>query len=166
MRARPDGGGRVAPATGAASEAMLFDLHFPARADRLKLARAGVMAAARMCGFAEPAARDIVLAVDEACQNVIRHAYGDEAAGDMALTLVRRGGSLVVRLRDFAPTVDRTTIAPRPLGRIVPGGLGTHFIRAIMDRVAYLEPPDGCGNLLEMAKVIPKQENASDELTG
>ena len=41
---------------------------------------------------------------------------------------------------------------PRDLDDIRPGGLGTHFIREVMDRVAFLTPADGRGNLLELIK--------------
>jgi sigma-B regulation protein RsbU (phosphoserine phosphatase) len=45
-------------------------------------------------------------------------------------------------------------IHPRPLDELRPGGLGTHFIRTVMDEVAFLPPPAGAGNLLQMTKRI------------
>jgi sigma-B regulation protein RsbU (phosphoserine phosphatase) len=33
-----------------------------------------------------------------------------------------------------------------------PGGLGTHFIRAVMDDASFIPLPDGEGNLLELVK--------------
>jgi sigma-B regulation protein RsbU (phosphoserine phosphatase) len=63
--------------------------------------------------------------------------------------------SLVIQVRDFAPEIDAITVAPRKLDETRPGGLGTHFIREIMDEVAYLRPSEGIGNLLKMTKEIP-----------
>ena len=59
----------------AANEECLLELRFPAQANRMVLVRDTVRSAARFCGFDEPDTRDIVLAVGEACQNVILHAY-------------------------------------------------------------------------------------------
>lgn len=128
---------------------------FAADAERLKDIRAAVREATRRCGFADEAAGDIVLVVDEACQNIIRHAYGTAPAGDIVLEIRRSAGALIVTLRDFAAPVDPATIRPRPLDDLRPGGLGTHFIYAIMDEVTFGRPPDGRGNLLRMTKRIP-----------
>ena len=131
---------------------LLLEQRFAARLAVLKKIRASVLAAARSCGFGELIARDIVLAVDEACKNVIVHAYKGDDAGDIALTIFRCEGGIVLHLRDFAPPVDPARVVPRDLADVQPGKLGTHFIRAIMDS-ADLEPaPDGAGNLLRLAK--------------
>ncbi len=130
----------------------LLELRFPARADRLKLVRGGVRAAARMCGFNDATAQSIVLAVDEACQNVIVHGYKERADGEIILGVFRRRDGILVRLRDFAPPVDPTTIKPRALDDIRPGKLGSHFIHEIMDSVEFRPSPDGIGNLLEMIR--------------
>ncbi|MCH8154162.1 MAG: ATP-binding protein [Proteobacteria bacterium] len=130
----------------------LLELRFPARADRLKLVRGGVRAAARMCGFNDATAQSIVLAVDEACQNVIVHGYKGRADGEIVLGVFRRRDGILVRLRDFAPPVDPAKIKPRALDDIRPGKLGSHFMYEIMDSVEYRPSPDGTGNLLEMIR--------------
>jgi sigma-B regulation protein RsbU (phosphoserine phosphatase) len=110
-----------------------------------------IAALAAGCGAA--AAADVVLAVDEACQNIIRHAYG--GTGEVAIEIRKsEAGRLEVQLIDFAPPVTLDKIKPRPLEELRPGGLGTHFIRSVMDEVAFLPPPDGVGNLLKLSKVI------------
>lgn len=130
----------------------LLELRFPARADRLKLVRGGVRAAARMCGFNDATAQSIVLAVDEACQNVIVHGYKGRADGEIVLGVFRRRDGILLRLRDFAPPVDPATIKPRALDDIRPGKLGSHFMYEIMDSVEFRPSPDGTGNLLEMIR--------------
>ncbi|MGA8259306.1 MAG: ATP-binding protein, partial [Arenicellales bacterium] len=57
-------------------------------------------------------------------------------------------------LRDFAEPIDTSQVKPRPLDTIRPGGLGTHFMREVMDEVEFLPPPFGGGNLLRMVKRI------------
>jgi len=113
-----------------------------------------VEAAARAGGCDAEAAADVVLAVDEACQNIIRHGYA--GVGEVVLDIRHvEGTGLVVQLIDFAPPVDVDKIKPRPLDEVRPGGLGTHFILSAMDEVAFVPPPEGAGNMLKMIKAIP-----------
>ncbi len=130
----------------------LLEMRFPARADRMKLVRGSIRAAARMCGFNDTAAQDIVLAVDEACQNIIVHGYKGREDGEILLNLARKQDGIQVILLDTAPLVDPATIVPRALTDIRPGRLGSYFIREIMDTADYRPRPDGAGNLLEMFK--------------
>ena len=68
--------------------------------------------------------------------------------------LGRDDHQLVVRLVDFAAPVDCAKICSRALDDIRPGGLGTHFMRSVMDEVAFMTPPPGAGNMLQMIKRI------------
>jgi sigma-B regulation protein RsbU (phosphoserine phosphatase) len=136
------------------TESEHFELRFPSRPDRLKHVRKAVHDAAIRLGCGERIIHDIVLAVDEACQNVIRHAYANSPDGEIVLEILGEEDSIVVLIRDFAPPVDPTRIGPRDLADIRPGGLGTHFMRMVMDTVEFLPPPGGRGNLLRMAKRI------------
>jgi len=130
----------------------LLSLRFAARPERLGEVRDAVADTCRRAGCAEPCTRDVVLAVDEACQNVIRHAYHGNPGGEIDLALSRDGDRLVIYLRDFAPPVDPETIRPRSLDDVRPGGLGTHFIQELMDEESYLDVSPGPGNLLRMVK--------------
>lgn len=136
----------------------IITLRVPAVADRLRLIRAAVGEAVRAVGGTEELARDVTIAVDEACQNVIRHAYKGDPKGEMVIEIGREGAKLIILLKDFAPTIDPSTVRPRDLDDIRPGGLGTHLIREIMDEVAFLDPPPGIGpgvgNVLRLAKNI------------
>lgn len=102
-------------------------------------------------GVAGPVIPDVVLAVDEACQNIIRHAYGG-GQGDLIVQVRAANHQLDIRLIDFAAPVDPAAVCPRDLDDLRPGGLGTHFIRAVMDGVEFLAAPPGAGNLLRMTK--------------
>lgn len=132
----------------------LIQLRVSARANRLRLIRNAVREASEFCGFAKKDVGDIVLAVDEACQNVIRHAYGSEGEGDISIELRKRPDAMVVIIRDFADPVDISTIKPRDLDDVRPGGLGTHLMKEVMDEVDFLPPPIDGGNLLRLVKNI------------
>ncbi|MCW8836646.1 MAG: ATP-binding protein [Rhodospirillales bacterium] len=140
----------------------LLEMRFDARPDILKTIRDRVREAAGKCGFGSNDAHDLVIAVDEACQNIIRHAYKGRG-GDAVLEILRDDDSIIVLLHDFADPVDLGKIKPRSLDDVRPGGLGTHFIRAVMDEVDYLEPPAGVrGNLLRLAKHLPEDKKDKD----
>jgi sigma-B regulation protein RsbU (phosphoserine phosphatase) len=132
----------------------LIDFKFPAQPSWMKLARACVREACTKVGCTDTVTTDVVLAVDEACQNVIRHAYGGPSDEEIELSVRQRPGRLVFRLRDFAPTAAPGFIKPRDLEDIRPGGLGTHLIQEVMDDVQYLRPAQGEGNLLRLVKNI------------
>ena len=132
----------------------LMRLRVSAKANRLRLIRNAVRETSEFCGFSKTDVGDIVLAVDEACQNVIRHAYGGECDGDISIELRQRSDAMIVMIRDFADPVDISKVKPRDLDDIRPGGLGTHLIQEVMDEVDFLPPPIDGGNLLRLLKKI------------
>ncbi|MBI3113145.1 MAG: SpoIIE family protein phosphatase [Rhodospirillales bacterium] len=134
------------------NDEVLLTVSVPSQPDRLKLIRNAVAETARLCGCSEDVGRDMVIAVDEACQNIIRHAYGGSPDGEISMEIRRRGGELVFLLRDYAKTIDVSAVKPRDLNDVRPGGLGTHFIREVMDEVTFLPPPEDGGNLLRLVK--------------
>ena len=132
----------------------VLQLRFPARAAELKRTRESVREAMEGCGCSAKSTADIVLATDEACQNIIRHAYRGESDNVIELEVEHRGDGLVILLTDYAPTIDPSRVQPRNLDDIRPGGLGTHFIRRVMDEVGFSSPASGRGNLLRMVRRI------------
>ena len=131
-------------------------LDIPADAATLFLVRAVAGKLSERLGFARPDTERMVLAVDEACSNVIRHAYKDRAHERMVITFVVSDERLEILVRDFGIPADPKTFQPRDLDDIRPGGLGIHFMRAAMDRIEY-ETPQGGGMLLKMTKFRPKE---------
>jgi anti-sigma regulatory factor (Ser/Thr protein kinase) len=88
-------------------------------------------------GFSKKEARRIVLAVDEACSNIIKYAYAGDTTKTISITVTDETDRISVRLTDHGRKVDAAKIAPRDLEDVRPGGLGTHFIGAVFDTVAY-----------------------------
>ena len=94
-------------------------------------------------GFADRESEALVLGVDEACSNIIRHAY---AAGDpqpISLFCERQADRLCFHLRDFGVAVDPAQFSRRPLEQVEPGGLGLYLIEHIFDEVVYIPQPLG-----------------------
>ncbi len=125
---------------------------FNAIPERLHEMRAVLTRTLDSVSFPKPVRRLLVLAVNEACMNVIQHGYKGDPKGEMILEILNNNGELEFRLTDFAETVDPSKVKPRPLDEIRPGGLGTYFIQRIMDEVTFAVPESGKGNLLIMKK--------------
>jgi sigma-B regulation protein RsbU (phosphoserine phosphatase) len=132
----------------------LLDFTIRARSEELCRMREAVRACVESSGCSEIPTADIVLVIDEACQNIIRHAYKGDPDGEIELQIDREGENLVFALLDRAPPIDTERVKGRDLDDIRPGGLGTHFIRELMDRADFLPRPGGAGNLLRMTKRI------------
>lgn len=132
--------------------AILLEWRF--RADPRELAglRTRVGAVARALPWSAQAAAQFVLAVNEACMNVMEHAYGGDRSGEIAVEILDNGGVIEVVVTDFAAPVDFNRIRPRDLEDLRPGGLGTHFMREIMDECTYAHLQGGAGNVLRMRK--------------
>jgi sigma-B regulation protein RsbU (phosphoserine phosphatase) len=129
---------------------------FPARADALHSVREVVNNACESCGCASEDATDIIIAVGEACQNVVRHAYKGRDKGDATLEIYCKDGILEFYLLDSAPPVDQNKVKPKWPEELAPGGLGICLIHDIMDEVEYLPAPAARGNLLRMVKRITR----------
>ena len=93
----------------------------------------------------------IVLAVNEAYANVIEHCYQGDVTQRVDLAVHIAPELLTIEMRDYGTQPDPECIAPRDLQDVRPGGLGTHFMRSIMDEVTYDVSP-GTGTVLRMSK--------------
>lgn len=130
------------------------ELRVPARPERLQLIRRVVEESAGALSCTSEAVQDLVSAVDEACQNIIRYAYKGDPDGVIVMRVRREGADIVIRLIDYAEPVDPACVRPRPLDDLRPGGLGTRLIHAAVDVVEFEPPVDGAGNILKLAKRI------------
>lgn len=105
----------------------------------------------------------MVLAVDEACTNVVRHAYKNRYEERIVLTFTILADRLEILIRDFGIPVDPETFEGRDLKDVRPGGLGIHFIRSAMDEVRYEIPKEG-GTLLRLVKYRSSSDNIPMEV--
>ncbi len=128
----------------------------------LKIVRAGIAHLCDLAGFPEEQRHRATLAVDEACTNIIKHAYGGATDKPILITARLIENGIEVVLRDFGAKADLERIKPRELDDIRPGGLGVHLIRSAMDAVVYDNTlPDG--NQLTLKKFLPQQRSDSLE---
>ncbi|NOY73637.1 MAG: ATP-binding protein [Gammaproteobacteria bacterium] len=115
--------------------------------------------AIQQLGFNNDTEDFLVIAINEACMNVIQHAYCDKQGCEIVLEIFNSRTEATFRLTDFAPLIDPDQIQSRNLNEIKPGGLGVHIINEVMDQVEYRHNPQGTGNILIMIKNKPAQES-------
>ena len=139
----------------------LLDIAFPARPEELANMRRRCHEALQRIGVNEQLAGALILAIDEAAANVIRHAYGGACGSRVELRMVHREDHLNIELRDFAPCIDPAAVKAKKLGECRAGGLGVALIDEIMDGWELQPAPDGKGNRLRMWKRLPASADAT-----
>ena len=122
----------------------------------LPVVRAALEQFCQLAGFAESCTGYIVLSVDEALTNVIKHAYDGREGQPIEITFNLLNAqdddpALEVVLQDYGRRVDISCIRGRNLADVRPGGLGVHIMNRCMDRVEFVHPPEG-GTRLRMLK--------------
>jgi anti-sigma regulatory factor (Ser/Thr protein kinase) len=109
----------------------------------LPVVRGAIAPLAAAMGWDESDSRAITLALDEALANIIRHAYHNRSDGWIELECRESAEGLEVALLDQGEAADKTKICAREVGCDLPGGLGTHIIKDVMDTVSYQATPSG-----------------------
>jgi serine/threonine-protein kinase RsbW len=143
----------------------------PGESDYLHLIRDFVSAVARKMGFPDQRVGEIEIAVDEACANIIEHAYGGApSAGRVIVARHPDGGAQAITLRisifpnrielrilDQGPSFAIKELSDLDLAAFVKGdrkrGMGTYIIRNFMDEVHHAYHP-GVGNELTLVKYL------------
>ena len=85
---------------------------------------------------------ELVLAIAEAAQNIVKHAYKDIESNNDKMEIkisLRKNDELEIGFFDKGKPVDGAKVRHRNIDDIKPGGLGTFFIQQIMDAVVFRE---------------------------
>lgn len=109
--------------------------------------------------FSEKEINSIVLAIDEACTNIIRYAYKDCRDGIIQIDIISDDQQVIFRLQDFAKQVSKDCIKIKPTSPLKPGGLGVMLMQEVMDSVEFIHTKECQGNILEMKKSLPKEKH-------
>ncbi len=128
---------------------------FLGRYENLSRIREFVAAVARKAGLDRGAVYAVQLAVDEACSNIIEHAYAGKKNGHIECTCLGSDEGVTVILRDWGRAFDPNTVPePKigvPIEELTPRGAGLYLIRNLMDEVRF-EFSEKDGNTLTMVK--------------
>jgi serine/threonine-protein kinase RsbW len=128
---------------------------FPGRFESLPEIGRYIENAAKSAGLNDKAVYAVQLAVDEACANIIDHAYGGEDKGDIYCTVIPRDDGLTIILKDRGDPYNPQQVPdPQfnvPLEKLKPRGVGVYLMKKMMDEVRFEYSPEG-GNVLILFK--------------
>ena len=99
---------------------------------------------------------DVVLALAEAAQNIVKHAYKDKPDSNdiMVVEVSCVNNELKIAFYDRGTPVDPEKVKHRELDNVKPGGLGTFFIQEIMDAVEFKDGKKPWINHLVLTKQL------------
>jgi|TARA_B100000809_G_C15050004_1_gene498620 serine/threonine-protein kinase RsbW len=99
---------------------------------------------------------ELVLAIAEATQNIVKHGYKDieNTTDKMQIKISLKNNELVIGFFDKGKPVVPENVQHRKLDDIKPGGLGTFFIKQIMDGAVFKKDQKGWVNHLVLSKKI------------
>lgn len=136
------------------------NLTIPGRYSYLEKIREFVGQFAKQAGMNASEVYEVQLSVDEACSNIIEHAYGGEDLGKIDCSCQVDGESLTIVLRDFGGSFNPENVPPIekdvPLQQLKPRGAGIYLMKKLMDEVSF-EFTKESGNKLTLVKFIQKE---------
>ncbi len=148
----------------------VYRLELPAASENLALIREFVGGIAENMGFDEETVINIELAVDEACTNVVRHAYPHSTPPDRAvirLAVRPYRDRIEITVADAGAGFDPRSLPPPDLPRYLRqmrrGGLGIYLMQKLMDRVFFRIQP-GVRNEVRLVKFLPSPEGDDGSL--
>ena len=99
---------------------------------------------------------ELVLAIAEAAQNIVKHGYKgvDTTTDRMEIKISLKDNNLEIGFFDKGKPVIPENIQHRKLDDIKPGGLGTFFIKQIMDDAVFKKDEQQWVNHLVLSKKI------------
>lgn len=121
----------------------------------LVVVRTFVTEAALRSGIDEDTTNRIVMAVDEACTNIIRHAYKNISSNPIEVCIIQSKNKFEVVITDYGKPFDPNSIKEPDikdnLKNYKKGGLGMFLIRALMDEVDFRRD-EGQKNVVRLIK--------------
>jgi serine/threonine-protein kinase RsbW len=142
--------------------APLYELKLLSQSENLELIREFVSKIALKAGFGTDDINKIELAVDEACANVIQHAYSDGDTKQTIHLIVQLDyHKITIIVADEGKGFDVHRIKDLDMKEYIAemriGGLGIHLIKNLMDKVEFnIEP--GKRNEVRMIKYYTTNE--------
>jgi serine/threonine-protein kinase RsbW len=121
------------------------ELKVKSRTENLTRIREFILLNATAVGLKDDALDNIILAVDEACTNIIRHAYRLDPNGEIIIKVKYDGSKLLIELTDYGMSFEPSSVPDPDLQKYYQqhkvGGLGMFLMKTLMDEVKYITVP-------------------------
>ncbi|MCX6151449.1 MAG: ATP-binding protein [Ignavibacteriales bacterium] len=125
--------------------------------DNLGMIRDFTKSIASQTGFTEEVVDKIALAVDEACTNIIKHAYKFSPEGDILINIKVAENKMIVSITDYGLDFNPSIIPVPDIKKYYQqhkvGGLGIYLMKKLMDEVRY-NPNTGNKNQVVLVKYL------------
>lgn len=136
-----------------------FTLQVPSSTENLAMIRGFVTSVGSQAGLTEVEVAQLEMAVDEACANVIEHAYNRDMTKEVSVHATLDADSIEIDVIDTGQGFDPNTVQQVELDQLISnrksGGLGMRLMKTLMDEVHYEIIP-GKKNELKMIKRLKK----------
>ena len=140
------------------------ELKVKSKTENLSLIRDFISSSAAEAGVAPDVVENIILAVDEACTNIIKHAYKSFPDGELIIKTKSTLSRFVISITDFGNTFEPDTIPEPDLQKYYRqkrvGGLGMYLMKTLMDDVKYVSVPGKHNEVLLSKNIKVAQSNA------
>lgn len=121
------------------------ELRVKSRTENLSEIRDFVSGNARAAGILEATVENIILAVDEACTNIIKHAYKLSPEGEIIIKINYDNEKFTVTIIDYGKSFEPDRVPLPDLQKYYRehrvGGLGMYLMKSLMDKVEYVTVP-------------------------
>ncbi|HEY0827162.1 MAG TPA: anti-sigma B factor RsbW [Bacilli bacterium] len=122
-----------------------IQLTIPANAEYLHIVRLTLYGIASKAGFSFEEIEDMKVAVAEACNNSILHAYPEQQAGSVEVSFELDEEGMCIRIKDKGESFDYELASKKAVSHhdkkmdeLRAGGLGLYMMQALMDKVQVI----------------------------
>ena len=138
-----------------------FALHVPSSTENLSMIRDFVRSIGTQSGMSDMDVARLELAVDEACSNVMEHAYNSDTTKEVSIRATVDDTAVQIWVIDTGKGFDPAAVKQSKLEELISakrtGGLGMQLMKSFMDEVHYEMVP-GVKNELKMVKRFKNSE--------
>jgi len=121
------------------------ELRVKSKTENLSEIRDFVSINARDAGIPEAIVENIILSVDEACTNIIKHAYKLSPEGEINIRVDYNEDKITITIIDYGKSFDPDRVPLPDLQKYYRehrvGGLGMYLMKSLMDDVKYSSVP-------------------------
>lgn len=143
-----------------------FTLTAPAASASLTVIRGIIEAVSKLVELDQQGRYEVVLAVHEACSNIIDHTDAQRRSEDMLLECVVSDAGLEIKLRDNGPPFDIDAVPEFDPTELRRGGRGVFMIRRFMDEVDCTALPEGGNELRMFRQAGPRPSGGTGQSAG
>ncbi|MGH9077447.1 MAG: ATP-binding protein [Acidimicrobiales bacterium] len=135
---------------------LTIDLVLPTLHSYVRTTRRAVAGWLEDAGLPAPLRDDLVMAIAEACNNVVQHAF-PEGRGTFRLALQLQPGEVVVDVSDDGVGFEPIAQSVAPRGRLAGGGRGIEIMRRLVSAVEVESPTGQGGTRIRLRQTLPPE---------